>query len=206
MGGIAKKAATVVGATAGSAVGGPIGGMIGKGLGDSLGGAITGEGVGVQPNAPGLDPRLKEIREGQVKQAQDFRKGIPEEKARQANMAGDASRRDLASKMAGVKASANQRGLLYSGLRQAGEGTAAAQSAADLARQTASTNAGLDEKARALESTAVTGSYNNLNQQQNMAGDALKIALEDRQARSGAMAGLGKELGSLGGGLMARRG
>jgi len=68
---------------------------------------------------------------------------------------GDAGRRGLAENLSGIRQQASGRGLLYSGLRQAGESGARAQMGADVARQTAMANRQIEDQAFAAEQQAL---------------------------------------------------
>src|SRR3954465_13721606 len=75
-----------------------------------------------------VDPRLKDIRDRQIKQATDYRSNLAGYRDEQTNLAKDASRNNLAQSIRQSNTNANARGLLYGGYRESQEGNARAQS------------------------------------------------------------------------------
>lgn len=203
-GGIGKILGGAIGGWAGSPLG--IGGMaLGAGIGSQLGSDLQhGPGTGPPPAPPPPDPRLVEIRERQINQAKDYRANMGNEKAQQTRTAQDDSRRGLASKMAGINTAANKRGLLYSGLKQGDMYGAQREEAGNLAQNTAQINQNVENKAQALDSQAITGAYQGAQNQQQMADINMQRALQERQARSGAMNSLVGAGGMLAGQSLGR--
>lgn len=101
-----------------------------------------------------VDPRLKAAAALQSRQADDFRANLGSFKQGQQAMVGDSGRRDLAERMAGIKAGANSRGLLYSGLRAGEEAGAQSDLASNLSSAQRDINVGAEEQARGLDEQA----------------------------------------------------
>ena len=196
----------------GNALGGAAIGSIGGLLGSTIGGVVGGTNPGgifgeapKPPAPPAEDPRLKEIRERQINQAKDYRANMANEKDSQAKIAQDETRRNLATRMAGINTEANHRGLLYSGLKQGAQYGAQGDAAADLASKTSKINEGVENRAQALDSQALTGAYQGAQNQGQMSDINMQRALQERQARSGAISSLSGAIGT-GIGLATRGG
>lgn len=89
----------------------------------------------------GLDTRLKTLTDFSTSEAQKLQDALPARKLAQQQLAEGVARRQGDEGVKGVRAAANQRGLLYSGLRQADEAGVRANAAAGLANQTNQINA-----------------------------------------------------------------
>ena len=155
--------------------------------------------------APTIDPRLEKLQKSREKEAKSFRKQLPQLEKEQQASASDAARRDLASKMSGIKEGANARGLLYSGLRQGAESAAAQESASNLAAQKAAINARLQGQAKALDEAALSGQIGIQGLQSQQADINLQDELARRQARTQGLAGLFGAGGQLGGAALGSR-
>ena len=174
--------------------------------GNALSGSSSpGGGPPKPPDPPPEDPRLKEIRERQINQAKDYRANMANEKDSQAKIAQDETRRNLATRMAGINTEANHRGLLYSGLKQGAQYGAQGDAAADLASKTSKINAGVETRAQSLDSQALTGAYQGAQNQGQMSDINMQRALQERQARSGALGSLIGAGGMLAGSALGKR-
>ncbi len=152
---------------------------------------------GRDPNAPWpVDPRLGQIADAQAQQAQQFRSNIPQMSEAQGTAAADDTRRQLAGTVAGVRQNANSRGLLYSGLRQAGEANAGAQAASGLAQKQAGINNNLQGQATTLENQALQSGMGVRQLQQDQYNNAYQRALNAQQQKSQGQSSL---LGGVGG-------
>lgn len=192
MGGVVKKIAAPAAILSNPAVGSAV-------LGHTIAkktGLIGGGGGAPEPGAPGIDPRINEIRERQVEQAKAFRANMGAEKAQRQSVASDDARRGLARQMAGISQAANQRGLTYSGLKAGAESQAGSEAAGELAAKKAQIGENLEEQAKGLESTAVTGAYQQAGDIRAQQDSAFQRALAERQRKSDLT---GSVLGSLGG-------
>lgn len=145
---------------------------------------------------PPIDPRLGALRDQQLNQAKDFRAGLPQYQENQFNAAADASRRQLAGDISGVRKSANQRGMLYSGLRQGAEAAAGGNAAAALAKRRVAINQESGERADALDNQALQSGMAVQQLEQKRLDTAYERAL-DRQKQK--QAGLGSIAGGFGG-------
>ncbi len=178
-----------------------------KGLGNSIsGGFDVASGAinyGLSRNQSydqlSLDPRLKDLQAQTVAQAESFQNNLPGYQQNLYNQAENSGRLGLAQKMAGIKASANSRGLLYSGLKQGQEATAGGENAANLARQ----RAGINEQSQAISNrmnqSAIQSGLEMQGAQQQMADQNYQTQLgqaqQKQQAAKGLISGFGRMLG-----------
>lgn len=113
------------------------------------------------------------------------------------NQAGDAARKALAGQMAGVKTSANQRGLLYSGARQAGEVGAQAQAAGNLAAKKQEINQATEQQMGQQQQTQLGQAQN----QQQLTGQKnasdYQEALKRKRSGEGVAGAIGKGAGDV---------
>ena len=142
-----------LGVATGGIVGGPVGSIIG-----GLGGAGFGETIAptfAKPAPPPeLDPRLKEIRDRQFGLSNDFRSKAPGMMAAEQTQAGDRSKEDLTTKRMQITQGANQRGMLFSGLKKSAEADAGQMAASDLAQRRIDITKSYDERQQMLEQRA----------------------------------------------------
>ena len=145
--------------------------------------------------------------------AKQFREGLPEYQNRAYNQVADVARRNLAQSMAGVKQNYNNRGLLYSGLKQGQEASNYAQTAAGLSQARAGINQGSEQSARDMEQRALAGEFKSaedmqaqqaiqMERQNELYNEALKNVMERLQM----FGAIGGAAGAVGGGLMGRAG
>lgn len=169
-------------------------------IGDRLDPNGANEGKSDMP--PPVDPRLAQMRDQQLQQAKSFRTELPTYKDSQFNAAADASRRALAGEVAGVRRSANSRGLLYSGLRQGAEAAASGNAAAALAKRRVAINQESNDRADALDNQALQSGLAIQGLEQNRLDTAYDRALGRQKAKAAAQSsfasGAGGLLGSLG--------
>ena len=161
-------------------------GNIGKNIGAFLGTKGSMPKVGV----PEIDKDYKAQNKALVEQSQQMRSSLPGRAAAERARLGVGARRQLAEQLSGIRGQASRRGLLYSGLRQAGEAGTRAQSAADLARAQAASNEALEAQTFGAERTAADALAQeramDIQRQQLM----MQQALRNRQMREQAGKGL----------------
>lgn len=109
------------------------------------------------------------------------------------------SRRQLAENMSGIKRSANQRGLLYSGMRQGQESGAQSEAASSAAGYRAALNASMDKAKEDIMAGRANMGMDQYQQEVNAAGDAYQAALEKRRQSGGILSSIGGALGTVGG-------
>lgn len=138
-------------------------------------------------SAPEIDPRLKQIRDAQIKQATDYRTNMKSMKDEQYNQAAEGSRQDLASRLAGVTSNMNNRGLLFSGLNQKARADTTQGVASDLAQTRANLNNRIDDQANALDSQALGTSFAAQQAQQGLNDSTYQSNLARAQLRQTAV-------------------
>jgi hypothetical protein len=177
----------------------PIGDVVAPWLGDKLdpGGAAERDRV---RKAPPVDQRIKDLVSKQSQQAKDFRGNLGNYKEQQSNAAGDVSRRQLASDIAGVQTRANSRGLLYSGLRQGSEIGAASRAGSDLAKKRMQINQEAESQADDYDSQALQSGVGLQQLEQQRLDRDYEYAIEKKKEKSIWGDGSGKLVGGLLGG------
>lgn len=151
-----------------------------------------------------VDPNFQGLVDQQTSNANAFAANAPNLAQQQGVQAAEDTRQGLANKMANIKSNSNKRGLLYSGLKQSQEAGSQQQAGSQLAGQQANINNAVENQKQALQEQAVNSGFA-LQQAQQAANNAnYQNALQQKQARSGAVSGLlgsaGGIAGSLGGG------
>lgn len=168
----------------------------------SVGGAIFG-GAGID-SPPGQSGALTTTRGDQLKKAQQFREGIPVLANERMGVEAQGARRELAGNLAGIKQSANSRGLLYSGLREGAEADTRGGYAAALAQRRSQLNQEMDDQATDMEQTALAGAYDDQAAGQRGLDDKFNARQERNAARDRLIgsiaAGVGKAAGAAAGG------
>lgn len=117
----------------------------------------------------------------------------------------DKARRGLAQAMSGINTAANRRGLLYSGLRQGANAQAQGQYASGLSDARAQANEQGQQRAQALEDRTVD---RGLEAQRSAMGHANRdydTALRNRERDQAFRGSIFNSVGSVAGGLLARR-
>lgn len=146
------------------------------------------------PPPPTVDPRIAQNEAKLTKQATDFRASMPQKQQQYGKMAEDQSRQALAQQMHQIGQSANQRGLLYSGIKTGAESGAAAQNSGELANKKSQINQELEGQAQELENRAITGAMNAEKSQQETYNQAYQSALGRKSLG-------GKVMGNVAGGI-----
>jgi hypothetical protein len=152
-----------------------------------------------------IDPQIFAMQKKAQDRASQFRAGMGQMRAEQENIAGEQARSGLAGQIAQNKAGFNQRGLLYSGMKQGADIDAASQSAANLAQQKVQIGQGLESQAQDLENQAMGAGMSVAGLQSQQL--AQKMAFDQaKQAQRGAvLGGLFSAAGQIGGGYMGGR-
>lgn len=121
-------------------------------------------------------------------QASDYRAKIPGLQEEMMNPQLDAAKRQLAGNINDVKTSSNQRGLLYSGIRQGQEADARGAAASQVASARANINSKTQAQADAYDALAREGNIANQDkimsqakEKQNEADQQYAMALQNRQ-------------------------
>lgn len=106
------------------------------------------------PGPPGEDPQVTALREKMYNEANQFRSDMPGlMKDQESILKGDANK-SIDTGVKAERANYNNRGLLYSGMRQGAEGDVKSRVASELARSTADVRKGYEDTARAKENAA----------------------------------------------------
>jgi len=193
----------IKGVVGGAVVGGPagamIGGMGGAGLGDKLAPTFA-----KPAPPPDIDPRLKEIRDRQFGLSSDFRNKAPGMIAAEQTQAGDQSKEDLTTKRMQITQGANQRGMLFSGLKKSAEANAGQMAASDLAQRRMDITKNYDERQQMLEQRAFDSGAKlqqmeqaRFDTQYNQEMDAKRLQLASNTSPVGLIGGGLKAMGGL---------
>lgn len=151
-----------------------------------------------------INKRVAEIRAEQERkalqnqltnQAKDYRTNMKGEQEKQFSQVADTGRQQLAQQMAGIRAGANKRGLLYGGQRAGAEASAQAQTASNLGAQRAQINQGTEQIATTMEQQAAQAGLQSAQQRQEQLNDSYNKALKKQQEQSAASGALGSALG-----------
>lgn len=134
------------------------------------------------------DKAASDLRQGLNQQATDYRKNIPGLQEEMMNPQMDSAKRQLAENIHGVKTAANQRGLLYSGIRQGQESNARGVASSAMAGARANANAQTQAQADAYDKIAAEGNIANqekimseAKQKQADSNNNYALALQARQ-------------------------
>lgn len=140
--------------------------------------------VDYEAQVEGVDPRIVNLRNQQINQANDFNYNLSNYKEAQGTQAADNARRTLASDLSGVKSNANRRGLLYSGLNQSAQAGTRAKSAAALGQKQADINTSADQQNAALQNRAIQSGLAIQNLEQRRQDTIAARMAKDQQLRS----------------------
>lgn len=207
-------AATSVGNTVSTAVNNTIGkipvvGPVAKlgsniltGASNKLTDTAVGIGGGYQdspdpPGQPGPDPRLVALQNKQTQAANDYRAAMPQTEKAAGDLAAGGIRADTSQGLKGITTGANQRGLLYSGLRQGEQGQLMGQEAGRIAGAQNKINTGVENQANNLDTAALGGAYNQAQAAFSPTDTAYDAAIRQRQGNLEAQQQLGKGAGGL---------
>ncbi len=157
--------------------------------------------LGEDPKAPspGEDPQVAALRDRLFGEAQEFDKGLSGTQAQASNQIEKEGNLALQSGLKGTKQNFNRRGLLYSGLREAGEQDVRGRVASGMAQQKAQSNKELTDLARAkwqkVAQVGLQGYQDSVNREAEISG----INLQNQVARAQMMQALGQTGGQIAG-------
>lgn len=141
------------------------------------------------------DPRITAIRDRLSGEAKSFRSGLPRYKEEKYGMAAGAGRDQLEGTVDTIRKSANQRGLLYSGMREGQEAGARSRMASILAAQRAEINREAEELASAKDASAASVGLSGYDAAIKRADDTYNQQLANEIARRKALAQIGEGVG-----------
>jgi hypothetical protein len=200
------------------AIGGAIGGGAGRDVGNSLNPILNPIGAAhgavaapfmqehtQAPEVPGEDPRLAAIRKQQGALADQFRTNRSQIENDSYNNIADPERKRLAQQMKTTGANYNNRGLLFSGLRQGAQAKEEAQSGANLAGARQDINRGAEEQQKQLDSSAANAELSQYQTQGAIQDNIYNQALTNMMGRNAVMNGIGGAIGAGAGSYFGRR-
>lgn len=163
----------------------------------------------VAPPTPQVDPRIKQTQDNLTKIANDYRTSIPTLQQKQGSILENQSRSSLASAIADNRSNFNDRGFLYSGMKQGADVASAQNEASNLAGEKQDLNTQLLGNANDLDQSAINSGLQIAGVQSNISGaaqglsdDTLSLALKNMQAKSNSYSDIGSGLGSAIGSLV----
>lgn len=127
---------------------------------------------------PGEDPALTALRHKTQDEAYQFRQDMPGLMKEQENILQTDANRAIDSGVKGERTNYNNRGLLYSGMRQGAEGDVKARVAGELARSTADTRKRYEDTARSKENVAAQVGLAGYQEALRMAQDVYNLQSE----------------------------
>lgn len=131
--------------------------------------------------------------------AQQFRQGLPGYENSIYDQINANAKYAIANQQNQIKKSANQRGLLYSGLRTGSENAAASDIASQAAEQKSKVAPQLEDQANQLDQRAIETAQAKQVSDLNLANNVFDRALQDAQARMAATGQMMSAAGQLGG-------
>jgi hypothetical protein len=140
------------------------------------------------PNA--VDPEA-EARKQMQAQAKNYRANMGQAREGMYNLAEGQGRQALAQRMGQITQQANQRGLLYSGLRQGAQAGAQGEIAGQLANERARINQATEARAQEMENAAIGVGLQARNQAIQAQDDAYNLALQKKKQEMDLAKGLG---------------
>lgn len=134
-----------------------------------------------------------------MKNSVDFQNNLQNYGNQMYTQAADQGKRDLVDRQQGIKASANSRGLLYSGLRQSAEQGAATEASNNLASQKVGINQYLDQLNNSNQQQAINTGLDQYKGQVGAAFNSYQQALNNYQQQQQAWGNVAGGLFALGG-------
>ena len=189
-----------------------IGGAIGGGAGRQIAGAVNpinyilpeSAKAPEQPQVPGEDPRLGQIRSETGSLADEFRRSQGQTRNTAIKSLQEAERDQLSTELGQSQKNFNRRGLLYSGLSQGSQEGLRASSAGRVASGTQSVNKAITEQQAQLDRAAANAQLSQAATQGAIQDSIMNAAIQNTMARQAAMSGLGSAIGQIGGAAIAR--
>lgn len=157
------------------------------------------------PDVPGMDPKLKEIRDRQVAEAKKFRQNLPKYNHDQYSTALSKNRDALAKKMRQSTQDFSRRGLLNSGIKHAQQSDIVGQSMADLENERQDISSSLEKAAAQYDADALKAELGVNQAQADIQKTLYERALAERTSRQQNLSSLFGAAGNLGGLLAAKR-
>lgn len=144
------------------------------------------------PGAPGEDPALTALRNKTYQEANQFRQDMPGLMKEQENILETDAHRASAQGVRGERKAFNDRGLLYSGMRQGAEADVKSRVASGLAKSTADSRKGFEDTARAKENVAAQVGLAGYQEALRMAQDVYNLQAEKNTQNRQQMQQLGQ--------------
>lgn len=147
---------------------GNLGGAAGNFINAQFGYNDTGD---KQPDAPGINQDLTNLKNQQIQQAKDFRNNLAQTKQTLGQNLRQTSSNKLDQDLSNVNKASNQRGLLYSGINAGNQAAVRSQAQSGLAQGLLNLNTGLDEAANNMDINALNTGVAIQQQQQAIQND-----------------------------------
>lgn len=147
---------------------------------------------------PGEDPNVTALRDRLFGAAQDFEKDLPGLRQSQYGQIEKEGAQALEQGLKGTRQNFNRRGLLYSGLREAGEQSARGRVASEMANQKVQVNQDLGKQAQAKYQAAAQAGLQGYQDAVNREAEIAGISLQNQVARAQLMQQLGATTGQIG--------
>lgn len=144
---------------------------------------------------PGESPEQTALRKRLYGEAADFRSNLGEMQGEQRNNITRGANQALESGEKGVRTSMNQRGMLYSGMREAGEQGVRANVASTMAKQTMQSNKELEDLANKKEQVAASVGLDSYRESVQRESEIAAQNMANQVARAQAMQQLGQNAG-----------
>lgn len=146
-----------------------------------------------------IDPNLIAQRNAVANNADQFQQNLGDYKQGQINQVGEQGRQQLAQQINDLNTQANQRGLLYSGLRQGQEASTRAGAANSTASQASAINRRADQQNMTMQGQSVKAGLDLNAAQDERARNVYNLGLEQQEQRGGLLKGIGGAVGSVAG-------
>ncbi len=166
--------------------------------------AATSGGSGDAPAAPPPDQTLEAVRAQQKKDANDFVANEGKYKDQVFSNVDKSARSDLARNIANTRSSYNNRGLLYSGMRQGAELGNQAQAGAKLAGARSKINQAVEDQGKQMQYQAVDAGLQAQKSAQSIQDEIYSNALSDFQGRNNVIGSVLSGGGMIAGSALAK--
>lgn len=153
---------------------------------------------------PGESAEQTALRKRLYGEAADFRSNLGDMQGEQRNNITRGANQALESGEKGVRTSMNQRGMLYSGMREAGEQGVRANVASTMAKQTMQSNKELEDLANKKEQVAASVGLDSYRESVQREGEIAAQNMANQVARAQAMQQLGQSAGYAAGAYSGR--
>lgn len=161
---------------------------------------------GPAPAMPAGDDRLKQIRADQQKQADEFATNAPSLKNQIYSDVQHKARQNLAGDLASSRQNYNNRGLLFSGIRQGTDMGLQSQESQGLAKAKTGISTNIDAQARQMQYNAIDSGLQAQKSQQAIQDEIYGNAMNQMQMRNQGIAGIASGAAQIGGAYFARKG